>query len=102
MCHPLTRGRQLLFVQRSMEQVFVGVHREGWSVLQEDEIYDKQFGQAFAAQALDPNDRRNVLRDDYALEIAGVPVSLHVLPHRGLLLAASLCSLTAWLTGCWH
>jgi hypothetical protein len=40
--------------------------------MQEDEIYDKQFGQAFAAQALDPNDRRNVLRDDYALEIAGV------------------------------
>ena len=39
---------------------------------QEDEIYDKQFGEAFAAQALDPNDRRNVLRDDYALEIAGV------------------------------
>ena len=52
--------------------MFVGVQCEGWSVLQEDEIYDKQFGQAFAAQALDPNDRRNVLRDDYALEIAGV------------------------------
>lgn len=38
--------------------------------VEEDELYDKQFGEAFAAQALDPNDRRSVLRDDYALEIA--------------------------------
>jgi ferredoxin len=38
--------------------------------VEEDELYDKQFGEAFAAQALDPNDRRNVLRDDFALEIA--------------------------------
>ena len=45
--------------------------------MQEDEIYDKQFGEAFAAQALDPSDWRNVLRDDYALEIAGA-VMLHV------------------------
>lgn len=37
---------------------------------QEDEVYDMQFGEAFAAQALDPNDRRSVLRDDYAMEIA--------------------------------
>jgi hypothetical protein len=46
--------------------------KQEYCLMQEDEIYDKQFGQAFAAQALDPNDRRNVLRDDYALEIAGV------------------------------
>ena len=42
-----------------------------WLVTQEDELYDMQFGEAFAAQALNPNDRRNVMRDDYALEIAG-------------------------------
>lgn len=42
---------------------------------QEDELYDMQFGEAFAAQALDPNDKRNVLRDDYALEIAGAASS---------------------------
>ncbi len=38
--------------------------------VQEDEAYDMQFGEAFEAQALDPNDRRSVLRDDYAMEIA--------------------------------
>ena len=37
---------------------------------QEDEIYDKQFGEAFAQQALNPNDRQSVMRDDFALEIA--------------------------------
>lgn len=39
-------------------------------VIEEDELYDLQFGEAFEAQALDPNDRRSVLRDDYAIEIA--------------------------------
>ena len=37
--------------------------------VQEDEVYDLQFGQAFAEQATDPN-ARSVLRDDFALEIA--------------------------------
>lgn len=47
--------------------------------MQEDELYDLQFGEAFAAQAMDPNDRKNVLRDDYALEIAGRPLCLKTL-----------------------
>ncbi|EFJ52141.1 Apoferredoxin [Volvox carteri f. nagariensis] len=37
----------------------------------EDEIYDLQFGQYFAAQALDP-DAESVSRDDYALSIANM------------------------------
>lgn len=35
----------------------------------EDEVYDLQFGEYFAAQALDPN-APTIDRDDYALEIA--------------------------------
>lgn len=38
--------------------------------IEEDEVYDMQFGEAFEAMATNPNDKRNVLRDDYALEIA--------------------------------
>lgn len=37
---------------------------------QEDEVYDLQFGNAFAEQAVDPRNGRTVLRDDFALEIA--------------------------------
>jgi ferredoxin len=36
----------------------------------EDEIYEKQFGRAFAEQALDPNNPAYVARDDFALEVA--------------------------------
>lgn len=40
--------------------------------LEEDEVYDKQFGNAFAERALKPSDRGNVERDDFALEIANM------------------------------
>lgn len=60
--------------------------------MQEDELYDKQFGEAFAAQALDPNDRRSVLRDDYALEIAGTQLPSFVM-HRHHLLVCMFCHL---------
>jgi ferredoxin len=36
----------------------------------EDEIYEKQFGAAFAERALDPNNPACVARDDFALEVA--------------------------------
>lgn len=36
----------------------------------EDEIYEKQFGRAFAEQALDPTNPAYVARDDFALEVA--------------------------------
>jgi ferredoxin len=36
----------------------------------EDEIYDLQFGQNFAAQALDPRNSKHISRDDFAVEIA--------------------------------
>jgi ferredoxin len=36
----------------------------------EDEIYERQFGAAFAAQALDPANAAFVARDDFALEVA--------------------------------
>lgn len=36
----------------------------------EDELYDLQFGLAFAQQALDPNNPQYVQRDDFALEVA--------------------------------
>ncbi len=38
--------------------------------VQEDEVYDLQFGNAFAEQAVDPSNGRTILRDDFALEIA--------------------------------
>ena len=36
----------------------------------EDEVYDLQFGRVFAEQATNPADRRFVKRDDYAIELA--------------------------------
>ncbi len=38
--------------------------------MQEDEVYDLQFGRPFAEQAVDPSNSRTILRDDFALEIA--------------------------------
>lgn len=40
--------------------------------LDEDEVYDKQFGNAFAERALKPGDRGSIERDDFALEIANM------------------------------
>ena len=40
--------------------------------LEEDEVYDKQFGEAFAERALKPSDRKSIERDDFALEIANM------------------------------
>ena len=40
--------------------------------LDEDEVYDKQFGNAFAERALKPSDRGSIERDDFALEIANM------------------------------
>lgn len=40
--------------------------------VEEDEVYDLQFGNSFAARALRPNDRDAVERDDFALEIANM------------------------------
>ena len=36
----------------------------------EDEVYDLQFGRVFAEQATNPADRRFVSRDDFAIELA--------------------------------
>ena len=36
----------------------------------EDEVYDLQFGRVFAEQATNPSDRRFVSRDDFAIELA--------------------------------
>ena len=49
-----------------VEQVFVTL-----TVADEDEVYDLQFGDAFAARATDP-DGPGVERDDFALEIANM------------------------------
>ena len=38
-------------------------------MVQEDEVYDLQFGRAFADQATNPKGA-GILRDDFALEIA--------------------------------
>jgi ferredoxin len=38
----------------------------------EDEVYDLQFGASFATQALDPNNKEAIERDDFALEIANM------------------------------
>ena len=38
----------------------------------EDEVYDLQFGQAFAERALDPTNADSVVRDDFALEKANM------------------------------
>ncbi|GFH26310.1 2Fe-2S ferredoxin-type domain-containing protein [Haematococcus lacustris] len=38
----------------------------------EDEVYELQFGEYFAKQALDPTNAVNIERDDYALSIANM------------------------------
>ena len=40
--------------------------------VEEDEVYDKQFGNAFAERALKPGDKGSIERDDFALEIANM------------------------------
>ena len=40
--------------------------------VEEDEVYDLQFGKAFAERALKPSDRDSIDRDDFALEIANM------------------------------
>ena len=40
--------------------------------VEEDEVYNKQFGNAFAERALKPGDRGSIERDDFALEIANM------------------------------
>ena len=40
--------------------------------VQEDELYDLQFGNSFQKQAVDPNNREFVERDDFALEVANM------------------------------
>jgi ferredoxin len=38
----------------------------------EDEVYELQFGEAFATKALDPRDKESIERDDFALSIANM------------------------------
>ena len=40
--------------------------------VEEDEVYDLQFGSSFAEQAVDPTNRESIERDDWALEIANM------------------------------
>lgn len=40
--------------------------------VEEDEIYDLQFGDIFQQQAVDPKNKKFVERDDYALEVANM------------------------------
>lgn len=40
--------------------------------VEEDEVYDQQFGQYFAQFAMDPSNRATIERDDFALEIANM------------------------------
>lgn len=40
--------------------------------VEEDEVYDLQFGKAFAERALKPSDRDSIERDDFAFEIANM------------------------------
>lgn len=40
--------------------------------VEEDEVYDLQFGASFAEMAVDPNNTETIERDDWALEIANM------------------------------
>ena len=40
--------------------------------VEEDEVYDLQFGKAFAERALKKGDKGSIERDDFALEIANM------------------------------
>ena len=68
---------QSLGVSKEMQQAGYGLMCVGYpktdlvlEKVEEDEVYDKQFGQYFAKFATDPNDRNNISRDDFALELA--------------------------------
>ena len=40
--------------------------------VEEDEVYDMQFGRSFAEHAVDPSNRESIECDDWALEIANM------------------------------
>lgn len=40
--------------------------------VEEDEIYDMQFGDTFSEQATDPRNKSFIERDDYAFEVANM------------------------------
>ena len=40
--------------------------------VEEDEIYDLQFGHVFDEQAVDPRNKKFIERDDFALEVANM------------------------------
>ena len=68
----LLGARSLLMVHAVSPGVLL--HAEIFVVLavQEDELYDLQFGNSFQKQAVDPNNREFVERDDFALEVANM------------------------------
>lgn len=68
---------QSLGVSREMQAAGYGLMCVGYAksdleleLVEEDEVYDQQFGQYFAQLATDPNNRASIARDDFALELA--------------------------------
>ena len=68
---------QSLGVSQEMKEAGYGLMCVGYAMtdleletVDEDEVYDQQFGQYFAQFATDPNNRSSIARDDFALELA--------------------------------
>ena len=70
---------QSLGISAELKQAGYGLMCVGYAqsdleleTVDEDEVYDLQFGKVFAEQAINPADRRFVSRDDFAIELAGM------------------------------
>ena len=68
---------QSLGVSAELKQAGYGLMCVGYALsdlelqtVPEDEVYDMQFGRAFAEQATDPTNKQFISRDDFARELA--------------------------------
>ncbi|CAL5229271.1 g12562 [Coccomyxa viridis] len=74
MCQPQSLGVPAELKAAGYALMCVGYPRSHLvlETVEEDEVYDMQFGRSFAEHAVDPSNRESIECDDWALEIANM------------------------------